>query len=96
MIKRASFSDLAPGVKLLVHPTPDCAVREELIGLVFKVSAFDDVIVQFTNEVWTHIPDVPSTYILYDELTEREKFIMTLKGDIIDNCENGGTVDTLL
>lgn len=91
MKRRATLDDLRIGLTLIVDPLPGVVIKKELAGLVFEV---DDIRCRDNklHSVWFikngDRPDNVSAkmfgevFILYDELTDEERFIMKLSGKL--------------
>jgi len=93
MIRRASLKELHIGLTLVVNPTR-ISVKESLVG---KVMVVKDIKYR-DNEIWTieyrilesgedirsSIDLFSASFIVYNDLTEKEKFLMKLKGELIE------------
>ena len=91
MKKRATLNDLRIGLKLVVDPLPGVVLKKGLDGLVVEV---DDIRYRdnmFSSVIFTKNGNRPQlvsaelfgkAFMLYDELTDEERFIMKLSGKL--------------
>lgn len=92
MKRRATLDDLKIGLKLVVCPPETERIKTHLIGLVVVVDDIGyrhNMVNRITYKrpggcIRSSVDLYETVFLVYDELTDQEKFIMALKGELIE------------